>query len=75
MSYLIPARMLKLFVRHDWVPLNYDYKYGMTVLSPKIEEAFGAKNSPLAYGVLYELIGVDETLPFPGQQISSFFYS
>jgi len=47
----------------------------MTVLSSKIEEAFGADNSPLAYGVLYELIEIEETPPFPGQQICSFFYS
>jgi hypothetical protein len=70
----MPARMSKLFVRHDWVPLNYDYEYGMTVLSSKIEETFRTENSPLTYEVLYELVEIDETPPVPGQQICSFFY-
>jgi len=65
-SYWCLLECQNFFIRHDWVPLNYDYKDGMTVLSCKIEEGFGAENSPLAYGVLYELIEIGETPPFPG---------
>jgi hypothetical protein len=38
----------------------------MTILSPKFKEVLGAENNPLAYGVLYELIEIGETPPFPG---------
>jgi hypothetical protein len=67
-SYWCLLECRNFFVRHDRVPLNYDYKDGITVLAPKIEGGFGAESSP-------RRIEIDETPPFPGQQISSLFYS
>ena len=48
----------------QWVPRNFEYSDGLSIIHPELQMRFGDENLDLSCGVLEELIEIDSAPPF-----------